>query len=101
MHSEEPPSKQTADKFRLLVGLASFLPIRLPSKWRQKFFSFCKRCLIFSALIFPFSITLLHVAVCDGVGRSTPPSAKLWQTLEACLVDKVNFKTRPDADLAL
>ena len=58
-------------------------------------------CLIFSVLIFPFSITFLHIGVCEGVGKSAPPSAKLWLTLEAYLVDKENFETRPDANLAL
>ena len=107
MHSEEALSQQTADKFMLVVGLVrhitsySFLPIRLPSKWRQKLFSFHNRCFIFSALIFPLSSTLLHIAGCDGVGKSAPPSAKLWQTLEAYLVDEVNFETRPYANLAL
>ena len=91
----------------LLVGFValdpSFSPLFFPSKCRQKLCLFCKiRSILFALVpVIPFSITLLHVAVSDGVGKLTLSSAKLVQILEACLVDNENFETRPDADLAL
>lgn len=78
---------------RVLVGFVkqttwySLLPILFPSKCKQNFSS---EIISFSRFFTcsAFLITRRQTPDCDGVGTSTPSSAKLWRTPDAFLVDK-------------
>ena len=108
MSSAEPDSQTIIPKFNFLEGLCkqttsySLNDSLLPSKCRQKSFSRWRITFISAIFLLASLITPFHIPLCDGVGNSAAPSsARLVQTLDACLVDREYLVTRLAADLVL